>query len=210
MLLFHERIEGNAVWGMWQIEETVDALLQLLHNDPDIEAQVNQFGSEKRKLEFLATRVMLAELLGENKKISYHISGDPYFDDRSYYISIAHTGCYVTVLLHPERPVGIDVERIGDKVGRIRHRFLSQNEMDAIFEANEKTHLTLLWAAKETLYKVIKKEVVDFITDLHIEPFQPYLSGEILAHETCTEQQRHYRLHYRVYPEYVCVWTIQD
>jgi len=210
MLLNQQHITNGAIIACWKVEESVEELLLMLNNDEELTQQISQFGSEKRKLEFLATRVLLNVVLDDDKRISYFPSGAPYLTDKSFNISIAHTGIYVTIILHPTKKVGIDVEKISDKAVRVKHKFLSENELDFVEESLEKTHLTLLWCAKEALYKIIDNEIIDFVADLHISPFQPYLKGEIQATETCTPQQKKYSLHYVVEPEICCVWTVEN
>jgi len=210
MLLRKKNIANGAIIACWKVEESVEELLLMLGNDEEITQQISQFGSEKRKLEFLATRVLLNVVLDDEKKIAYFPSGAPYLTDKSFNISIAHTGIYVTIILHPTKKVGIDIEKISDKVVRVKHKFLSENEINFVENSLEKTHLTLLWCAKEALYKIIDTEIIDFVADLRVTPFQPYLEGEIQATETCTPQQKEYILHYIVEPEICCVWTIEN
>ena len=210
MLLHKKNIENGAIIACWRIEESVETLLLILENDKEVTQQIAQFGSEKRKLEFLATRVLLNAVLNDEKKIAYFPSGMPYLTDKSFNISISHTGTYVTIILHPTKKVGIDIEKISDKAVRVKHKFLSESELDFVENSLEKTHLTLLWCAKEALYKIIDSEIVDFVTDLQIMPFQPYISGEMQATETCTPQQKEYTLYYSVEPEICCVWTVEN
>ncbi|MDR1543679.1 MAG: 4'-phosphopantetheinyl transferase superfamily protein [Prevotellaceae bacterium] len=210
MLLKKENVEKGAIIAFWKIDETVDELLSILHHDKDLILQISQFGSEKRKLEYLATRVLLNTVLDDEKTIAYKLSGAPYLTDKSFNISIAHTGIYVTLILHPTRKVGIDIEKISDRAVRVQHKFLSQNEIDFVEKSSERTQLTLLWCAKEALYKIIDKEIIDFAEELRVSPFQPYLSGSIEAEEFCTTHQRRYTIYYNVEPEICCVWTVED
>jgi len=210
MLLHKKNISNGAIIACWKVEESVEELLLMLGNDKELTQQIAQFGSEKRKLEFLATRVLLNVVLDDEKKIAYFPSGAPYLTDKSFNISIAHTGIYVTIILHPTKKVGIDIEKISDKAVRVKHKFLSEDEINFVENSSEKTHLTLLWCAKEALYKIIDNEIIDFVADLRVVPFQPYLEGEIQATETCTPQQKKYILHYVVEPEICCVWTIEN
>ncbi len=193
--------------ALWEITETRDELLDILGNDPVVINEISQFSSEKRILEYLASRCTLNAMCQKPMRIVYLPSGMPYVDDHSVRISISHTGKYVTVIIHPDTPVGIDIERISDRPIRVKHKFLSDDEIFHIDPRSEKTHLTLLWAVKEALYKVIGIESVDFINDLHIAPFQPYLSGTITARETVTEAKATYNLEYKVFPEFVVVWV---
>lgn len=209
MVTLNETVANNAILALWEITETKEELISLLNNNSVITAKIEQFGSEKRQLEFLATRTLLNEVLGQNKTIAYEANGQPYLTDHSYAISITHTGKYVAILLHPTSPVGIDIEKISEKVERVKTKFLSEFELSFIESRSEKTQLALMWSAKEALYKIIGKENVDFIKDLHIDVFHPYLEDTMEAQETCTPEQIKYTVYYRVFPEFVLVWIVQ-
>lgn len=208
MLILNEKINDNAILAMWKVEETIDELLAMLFNRPEHREAISKMGAEKRQKEYLVSRVMLNTVLNDDKTIAHHPNGAPYITDGSYNISIAHTGQYVTILLHPTAKVGIDIERITDKVVRVQSKFLSEAEIAALDVNNSKTQLTLLWAAKEALYKVMGVETVDFVKHLSVAPFSPYLDGEMQAQESVTAAQQNYTLSYRVFPEFVLVWTI--
>ena len=209
MLLSKKTVEENATLALWEITETIDELLDLLHLDPFIIEEISLFTSDKRKLEYLAARVLLQEVIGEKKTIAYTKQGKPYLVDNSFQISITHTGKYVAIVLHPTYRVGVDVERISDKVVRVQSKFLSETERASIEPSLAKTHLALLWAAKETLYKILGQEEVEFTKHLAIEPFKPYLMGTMEAKETRTPAAETFQLTYHVFPEFVLVWTVK-
>lgn len=210
MIIEQTKLDNGIAIATWDITESIDRLLEILDLDPYTIEEISRFSSEKRKLEFLAVRCALRHLSGRSLRIKYLPGGMPYLDDHSMQIGISHTGHYATVITHPTTPVSIDIERIGDKVIRVRHKFLHQEELQNIDPRSEKIHLTILWAAKEALYKIIGIETVDFINQLRIEPFQPYMYGTIAAQEYASEAKATYTLHYKVYPEYVVVWTTKQ
>ena len=75
---------------------------------------MRRFTAAHRRLEWLAVRVLLYTLSGEEKEIAYHPSGKPYLADDSASISISHTKGYVAVALGlPGREVGVDIEQYG-------------------------------------------------------------------------------------------------
>ncbi len=208
MLILNEKTDNNAILAMWKVEESVEELLAMLFNRPEHLTAIGKMGAEKRQKEYLVSRVLLNTVLNDDKTIAYHPNGAPYITDHSYNISIAHTGQYVTILLHPTAKVGIDIERISDKVVRVKSKFLAEAEMAMLDPDNNKTQLALLWAAKEALYKIVGVETVDFVGGLKVEAFKPYLEGEMQAEECVTPAHQHYQLDYRVFPEFVLVWTI--
>src|SRR5574344_1245386 len=84
MVTLNETVANNAILALWEITETKEELISLLNNNSVITAKIEQFGSEKRQLEFLATRTLLNEVLGQNKTIAYEANGQPYLTDHSY------------------------------------------------------------------------------------------------------------------------------
>ena len=166
----HTYDNGLAI-ALWDIAETEEQLMNLLNNDAVVAEEIIPFTSTKRRLEYLASRCALNELTGNEQHICYHENGAPYLADNSLNISISHTGHYALVATHPTDKVGIDIERIGDKVGRVRHKFLSKAELETIDARSEKIHLTILWAAKEAMYKLYGLKGVDLINDLSITSY---------------------------------------
>ena len=131
--------------------------------------------------------------------ISYKENRVPYLEGNNGQISITHTGAYAAIYLHPTLKVGIDIERIGEKVVRVKNRFLSDQELASIDERNEKTHLTILWAAKEALYKGMQHETVDFRHYLPIDPFTPYLPDTLIANNTKLSEHKISQISYNTF-----------
>lgn len=152
-----------------------------------------------------ASRMLLKELLGEEARVDYHSTGAPFLACVPLYISISHTKDYVAVILD-KRPTGIDIEYRSDRILKIRSRFMNPEEEAGIDLEHEVEHLLIHWCAKETLFKIIGQEGVDFQKHLHVNPF-PYLSsGTFKGRETRTEACREYELAYQVTPDYVLTW----
>lgn len=196
----------NPLRGIWQIEETVGELQALLGPESIYYKIPENLRTEKRQQEWLSTRLLLRELLGEESPVAYHPNGAPYLPEKPYFLSISHTRGYAAVLLHDSPCAGIDIEYRSDRIRKIRDKFLSLEEILSIDPEHETSHLLLYWCAKETLFKMISREDVDFRLHLHIESFPFSLSGTITAYETHTQYRNHYTLGYAVHPEYVWVW----
>ena len=127
---------------LWTIEESKDELLEILNFNPDIIEQISAFNSEKRTLEYLAVRCALKEVL-PNAIISYDNNGKPYLNNCNYNISISHTGHFAAIIISQSHSTGIDIERITERVERVKHKFLSENELSNIDSKSERTHLAL-------------------------------------------------------------------
>ena len=110
MPVFKQYIESSYKWGIWKTSESLEELLALLPHKEKYEEGIGKFTAISRKLEWLAVRVLLYTMLGEEKEIHYYSNGGPYLADGSFSISISHTKGYVAVLLgEPGKRVGIDI-----------------------------------------------------------------------------------------------------
>ncbi|MDR0530077.1 MAG: 4'-phosphopantetheinyl transferase superfamily protein [Bacteroidales bacterium OttesenSCG-928-I14] len=160
---------------------------------------------EMRKQEWLATRVLLKKLIGEEKEIIYTNSGKPYFRDKQFYIGISHTRGYAAVILNEEKPVSIDIEYISSRIEKIQDRFMNKMEKNNLSQKNPLVHMLLHWSAKETLCKFFGGEKVEFKTQFHINPFEPVI-GEctnFTAYETLTKNCQLFTIKYSITKNYV-------
>jgi phosphopantetheinyl transferase len=186
------------------IPETSEELLARLEHKEWYLPALQKMG-DHRKREWLAVRVLLKEITGEEKRILYTGGGKPYLEDRSYYISISHTKNYVAVCLHTDHPVAIDIEQISPRAEKIRSRFMSETEEKKLSAVNPLVHTLLHWSAKETLFKYLDENDIEFKSQLHIDAFEPVTGAwdTFTATETRTGECRVFEIRYLVDKEYV-------
>jgi phosphopantetheinyl transferase len=201
-------LENNAFIGIWHISETVEELENLLQNKDIYLQQLVNFRTDKRKKEWLASRLLIQNLCGKDKIVCYNEKGKPLLADNSFKISISHTKDYAAAIVHPEKEVGIDIEAIGDKAYRLSSRFLSVDEISHIDKKNKTIHSLLLWNAKEVMFKIIGEENVDFIEHLQIFSFKPEKNGIFFGKEMRTEKQENYTFAYSVEDYFTMVWSV--
>lgn len=207
MLIRNQHIDENCILGIWKISESKEELLALYPDSLQLKAEkhITNIKSEKRIAEWLAVRLMLFYLLNEEKIVYHKNDGKPYLMDNSYNISISHTNKYAAVLLHRFQKVGIDIEEISERVHKVASKFISENEF--IDESQQSIHRLLHWSAKETLFKLIDVNEIDFKQHLHLEKFIPAEKGIITAYETKTSEKNQFNIFYEVHPEYVLTWS---
>ena len=168
-LILHKNIENGEI-GLWKVSEEMEELLELASlSNPDT-ITFSGISALHRKKEWLATRVLLNELLNEPHLIKYHNDGRPYLENCHINISISHSVGYVAVLLHTTSIPGIDIELITRKVGRVASRFLSPDELANCNETSDLSNQYKLmhWCAKEAIFKMIPLSNIDFSTDIRI------------------------------------------
>ena len=207
MPLYRTYKKGDLRVGVWKVEETIDQLRSMFVDFSLYEQGFQKFKSEKRQLEWLAVRVLLKELLGEEKEIEYLPSGKPCLKDRSAYISFSHTSGYVAVAVHPTKEVGIDIEQYGNRVSKLASRFVREDESVSVEAGDEIYALLLHWSAKETMFKLMNQSDVDFLEHLHILPFVPSESGEMEAVEYRTDLHQTFQISYYTHPDYVLTFA---
>lgn len=169
---------------------------------------VQAFKSEHRRQEWLAVRVLLYTLLGEEREIAYRPDGKPYLTDVSASISISHTRGYVAVILgQPDREVGIDIEQYGERVRKVAPKFMRDDEVPSLFRNTNTWSLLLHWSAKETIFKCLNASEVDFRNHIRLFPFSVDEAGVFLAEEYRTPARRRFAIHYHLFPDFVLTFT---
>ena len=208
MLIRREHSDSEGLLGIWKMDESREELLRLLpgHMRSDAVEHVKTIRSERRTIEWLSTRILLFMLLNEEKTILNHADGKPYLHDGTYHISISHTKDYAAIYLHETHPVGIDIEIRSERVRKVACKFIGDNEY---IDPSQKTvHQLLHWSAKESMFKLMEENGIDFKHHLHIQPFTPASKGIITATETRTDHNRAFNIHYEVHPDYVLTWVV--
>lgn len=149
-LLFTQTLDGAAL-GVWSKQETAEQLLPMIDLCDSDKAVYEKIGNDRRRTEWLASRVLLKVLLNRNATIGHDADGKPYLVDDDEFISISHSKNMVTVMLAKSN-LGIDIEQISPRTTKVRHKFLTGNELDWC-----KTDIehTLVWTVKESAYKLI-------------------------------------------------------
>ena len=194
----------SPLWGIWKIEERWEELLALSARADSYLPTLNKYRSTGRKAEWLAVRLLLKELTGRETDIAYRPNGSPCLSDLPCHIAISHTKGYAAVLLHPDRPVGIDIEYRSERIRRVKSYFLSEAEQRALGGHPTTTDLLICWSAKETVFKMTGQKAVNWIDDIHI------LSGDftsetgfVTVRETLTAQAATCRIRYDVQSDFV-------
>ena len=110
-------------------------------------AKYQGFGSKKRSYQWLAVRFLTYKEFGIREKIQYAPTGQPLLN--CCQISISHTDQLVAVGLS-NSALGIDIEQKNRNFRRIAVKYVSANEPQNLSD----WHLSLLWSAKEAVYKL--------------------------------------------------------
>jgi len=164
--------------------------------------------SEKREVEKKAALFVVREVLDDqNLEILYQENGKPYLSNKIK-ISISHSHDLLAVLFSSDNgEVGVDIEKVRDKVLKIKHKFLSESELQELENASPELY-TLYWGAKEAIYKSAGVSGLLFAEQISIEPFSFLKTGgKMMAQVNHSECKKSYTLRYEIFEDYVLVYT---
>lgn len=198
-------MRANQKTGKLTKIEQINHQIRLGMLDMDQFSQQNQ-GKEKRVLEGLGSRFLLAEMLNStNFEIVYDAYNKPYLRDSQFKISISHSHRWLVISISDTEDIGVDIELVREKVERIKHKFATDEELN--FAGSDHQKLTYLWAAKEAIYKAYGKKAVDF-KDIRIDAFDLSLNNRTNGVLHLQNKTLKYELLLKEYNDYVLALTL--
>lgn len=197
----------NYVIGLWHLTENEKELIKQLDNFSQYSSQLERITSQSRRREWVCARVLLNTIIKENKIIAYHPNGAPYLSDNSFNISISHTKGYVCVIVSKEKKVAVDIEYYSERVEKVSSRFIRNDEKVNSFMNTKLWSMLLFWSAKETAYKILGKENVDFLKHLKINEFVPQQKGIFSLTEYFNSESNMFLISYEICDDYVMTWS---
>ncbi len=161
MALYQHFIYEDAEVAIWKIEEEEDFFRQATGLTSFIHA-------DKRRIEYYAGRFLLQRLIPhlDLEKIKIDKIGKPYMEDGSFHFSISHSFPYIAVAIHETAVVGIDIQVYRPKILRILDKYLHTDESYLLPQNIE--NMSMLWCAKEAMYKWRSTGGQDFSEQLRI------------------------------------------
>ena len=184
--------KNNCIIAIWDMQESLEELMQ-----QSINISTPDFNNEKRKKEYLVSRLLLKDI-APNTRIIYNKYGAPGLENGKH-ISISHSKSLVAIIFSKQK-VGLDIEKISEKPLRLASKFISEDEHQNLTE--EKA--TLIWCVKEAIFKWYQKGNVDFKKDIKIKEFEIMEKGEISCNFKGEKIIVKYRKIDNQYLAYVC------
>jgi phosphopantetheine--protein transferase-like protein len=178
-LFYQHNINEHTKLAIWSIEEDEDFFLEKV----SVQRSITH---PHKRLQHLAGRYLLPLLFPDfpHKEIAIADTRKPYLPNEEYHFSISHSGNFAAAIVSDNSRVGVDIETITPRIHRVAHKFLSNGEADFFNEdykmfldqwnLKDQVHteyLTLLWSAKEAIYKWYGNGGVDFKENIHLLKF---------------------------------------
>jgi phosphopantetheinyl transferase len=202
-VFYQHQINEYTRLGVWKIEETEDFFKG---NVP----QHREVTHPHKRLQHLAGRFLLQYLFPDfpYELIQIADTRKPYLQDEQYHFSISHCGDYAAAIVSSKNRVGVDVEEPVEKILNIRNKFLSEKEKVQFTGGNTTPHsqlTTLLWSAKESVFKWYGNGGVDFRQ--HVQLFNLQVQKQTID---CffAKNDSELVIQYRYFDELVLAWVV--
>ncbi len=164
-LFYQHTINAFTKLAIWHIEEEEAFFLASVPLEKEIT-------HPHKRLQHLAGRYLLRFLFPDfpNEEILIASTKKPFLPDEQYHFSISHCGNFAAAIVSKTDRVGIDIEIETDKVAKIAHKFLNNNEqllvdnwqLNILPSTNNYQLPTLFWSTKETIFKWWGNGAVNF------------------------------------------------
>lgn len=160
---------------VWQITESFEELLSKVVLKEKTQLRLDGMKSQMHQRAFLSVRMLIQEMGFTDHELHYDEFGKPYFDCHNY-ISITHSHDFAAIIISDET-VGIDMElqrekilRIADKFVDTENSYLSRNSTRENI-ADYIRELTVIWGAKEAIFKIRNEKGISFKDHIRIDAF---------------------------------------
>ena len=181
-----------SVIHVWKIEEGLDDLRANIELKPASRDRLEGMKSTLHQKGFLSVRHLLQLEGYKDENLNYNGYGKPLLDDGKH-ISITHSFEFAALIISASE-VGIDVEKNREKILKIQHRFVN-TDYDSLSDEDLVKQLTVIWGAKEAMYKTYPYGGLSFHDHIAIDPFlfrDRQSAGRIIF----KEWKRQYDIHF--------------
>ncbi len=193
---------------IWKVEETEAQLSEGVVLTPKCENRLMGMRSELHRRGFLSIRHLLAEEGYVDHDLFYDEVGKPHLKDGRF-ISITHSHGFTGIILSEIDEVGIDIELQREKILRIANKFTPLEEYKTVANADALIRkLTIVWGAKESLFKIYAQPGLSFLHHIDITDFSfsdTNTTGTIIY----KGKTSNYDINFMEFEGYTCVYAIR-
>jgi 4'-phosphopantetheinyl transferase EntD len=209
-IFFQHQINENTRIGVWKIEETEEFFKGNVPQHRDVT-------HPHKRLQHLAGRFLLQYLFPDFpfELIQIADTKKPYLPEDIYHFSISHCGDYAAAIVSKKMRVGIDIEIHSEKVDKIKHKFLSEEELSeftvqpelnvAQEQVAKNMMMTILWSAKESVFKWYGNGAVDFRKHIWL---QKKNDKDETIHCFFSKSNAELKIHFRQFERLVLAWVV--
>ncbi|MEO9571141.1 MAG: 4'-phosphopantetheinyl transferase superfamily protein [Polaribacter sp.] len=203
-------VNKNTKVLIWKIEESFNQLKTNILLTDKSQSRLDGMKSDLHQRGFLSVRHLLKEVGYSDADLIYDEFGKPHLKNGKQ-ISITHSFTFSGLIISDDKqPVGIDIEMQRDKILKIAHKFTPIKEYNTIANHDALiSKLTIVWGAKESLYKIYGKKKLRFLENIYIEDFKfsdKKTTGEIRYNNETTS----YKIQFLEFEGFTCTYAYDN
>lgn len=194
--------------AVWKVEESECDLWRGIQLAEHCQNRYDGMKSELHRRAFLSIRHLMALFNYKDHDLYYDTSGKPHLKDGNL-ISITHSHHFTAIIISAREQVGIDIEKNREKILRIAHKFTPFEEYRTL--ANTEAiirKLTIVWGAKESLYKIYGQQGISFLHHIHVADFS-FSESSTTAEIIYKGKNTHYEVNFLEFEGFTCVYAIK-
>lgn len=198
---------SQTIVKIWKITESYDELMETVKLKPKSLQRVLKMKSGLHQCGFLSVRRLIAEFGYSDVDLHYNEHGKPYLEDGKY-ISITHSFNFSAVIVSDFK-VGIDIEKQRPIITNIASKFVDYEfEYLKTSEDEYVRKLTVIWCAKESLYKLFATPGLSFKQHILIIPFT-FNEDSTVCWIDYKHRKYRYNIHFMEFDGFTCAYAIQ-
>lgn len=191
---------------IWKIEESLSELQEGIVLSKNSSTRLHSMKSELHQKGFVSIRHLLKEVGYTDADLIYDEFGKPHLKNGKF-ISITHSYIFTAIIVSDDLHVGIDIEKQRDKILKIAHKFTPFEEYKTIANAAALIcKLTIVWGAKESLYKIFGKKKLLFLHHIYIEDFK-FADKKTTGTIRYNGKEASYKIQFLEFEEFTCVYA---
>ena len=167
--IFHKKILNTHIY-IWKMSSSYeDQIKNTLLNTAEL-ISAKELRNEKRKKEFLSSRIALKKIFNKELELKHHKSGKPFIKEAKH-LSISHSFNFLALACGDEN-IGIDIEKPQNRMVKLMPKILSEIEF---MEFKKEPSIDLackLWGAKEAILKYVGDRNLNYKEDIKAENIQ--------------------------------------
>ncbi len=193
---------------VWKVTEPEDELSKGIELTPHCQNRMDGMKSEFHRRAFLSIRHLMAEAGYVDQDLYYDSFGKPHLQDGNH-ISITHSHNFTGIIVSKTDEVGIDIEMQREKILRIANKFTPLEEYRTLANTDAIIRkLTIVWGAKESLYKIYAEQGLSFLRHIDVMDFA-FDDKRTVAKIIYKGKKSHYEIEFIEFEGFTCVFAFK-
>lgn len=188
---------------IWKITESFQELSTQVFLEPSNQLRISEMKSEIHQRAFLSVRKLLHEINHTDADLFYDQFGKPHLKNEKY-ISITHSHQFSAIIISNKK-VGIDIELQREKIIKIANKF-SVEQLNKNDKQNYIKKLTVIWCAKEAIFKIKNEKGISFKDHIQVQPFE-IVENNTFADLNFNSIQEKFKIHFQEFENYTLVYA---